>query len=341
MSENLTVSYKDCANEKIVHEQPQPKDVPVKPGQTPGSAGKYYQIPLRYDYGGGLVEKEQNGKRDFSIMTSMPLKTEAGLCVEKFQDIHARCCGILGLYKGQIGLGSINFKNSEVASAVFKNPIYYSRDKVTGDLIQGRDPTIFFKCFRRWYSNTEEKTLFVIPAKKMDKNGKVVIDEMTGKPVIDYQPMDWGLIKGSEIHFIPLIHIKSIYVGGGKASLQMEMVSAVLTSIKGRGTSTKQTATIENLVQANPNILSTLEEQVAELTANRQGPLTNSWNLPKAVDAHVGSIEKINPEASTLSNILGSGESNGPTIQSLNISTFPGQRSDSPPPATYANISLH
>src|SRR5690606_39260936 len=87
----------------------------------------------------------------------------------------------------------------------------------------------------------------------------------------------WELLMGVEMEFVPLIHIKRIYVGGGKASIQMEVVSAVLTSPpKPRGTSTKQMLTVNRLKESNPVLADQISAQIAKLSIDRQDHVLNN-----------------------------------------------------------------
>ena len=278
MSDSNTVSYANVVAEtNLLYSQPVEKLVPTKPPQQPGSGGKYHEIPLQYKYGdrvsdflmewpelysnGGLNEKPgPTGRPEQSIMVSLPPKDETKVLADKINAIHKACCQIIGKCKGAVKMFDFD---PNAPGQSFKNPIYKSRDKVTGEIIEGRDSAFFLKCFKRGYGATEEKTLFHRPVKVMKD----------GKEVIQYETIPWELVKGVELRFIPLVHVKKIYVGGGKASLQMEVVSAVVTYLAGKGSTSKQMATIESLVGKNPNIVSSLEEQIAKLTMTRQSQI--------------------------------------------------------------------
>lgn len=288
MTDELTINYSNAdIQNHMSYQSPQQKTVPKSnPPQT------YNEVPVQYNFGddekpkiaefllefpevysnGGLIEKPgQNGKIELSIMISLPQDNpDTKMLVDKLQEVWLGCCSILNQFKGGIGLGRVNFANPEAAVAAFKQPVYFPADKVTGEPIPGRNPSMFLKCFRRGFGALQEKTLFVKPTKVVDDAGKPVLDD-NGEEEVSYEPIDWELLKGVEMKFIPLVHIKKIYVGGGKASLQMEVVSAIVTYISGRGTTIKNTATIKNLIKANPDLPNTLEEQIAKLTSARQG----------------------------------------------------------------------
>jgi hypothetical protein len=73
--------------------------------------------------------------------------------------------------------------------------------------------------------------------------------------------------------FIPLIQFKRIYVGGGKASIQMQITSAIVTEIRSRGSTTLQTSTLQRLHEARPNLTDTVSAQLAKLSLDRQDQL--------------------------------------------------------------------
>lgn len=296
MTDSLTVNFKDVSvQSNMTFEPPKEKDVPIKPGMAPGSGGKYKEINLQYNYGdatkpesarvsdflmewpelyssSGLVEKPGlSGKNEFTLMSNLPAAGDTGVVAQKMKDVHAGCAAILNQFKGAVGLPLFNATMAEATG--FKCPISYMRDKVSGELLQGRDPSVFLKCFKRG----PVKTLFHRPIIKVDpKTREPIIDPTTGKPAIDYQEIDWNIVKGAEMRYIPLIHIKKIYIGGGKASLQMEVVSAIVTYLVARGSNSKQTATLKNLVEKDPKLLDNLEEQIAKLMALRQDLLNQN-----------------------------------------------------------------
>ena len=94
--------------------------------------------------------------------------------------------------------------------------------------------------------------------------------------------------------FVPLVHVENTYIGAGKASLQMKIVSAVVTYIAARNTVTRQTETINNILKVNPNAKDTLAEQIAKLTMERQNLLLNT--LPKT-DPMAGGVQGLEPRA--------------------------------------------
>jgi hypothetical protein len=66
-----------------------------------------------------------------------------------------------------------------------------------------------------------------------------------------------------------------MYVGGGKGSIQIELVSAIVTSIHARNTTTRQLSTIHRIQSQRPELADNISAQIAKLTLDRQDQLVN------------------------------------------------------------------
>jgi len=267
MSESTYVSYSNFQYTSITPTSPQSKQIPNQPGQN------YQEIVLQYNYGtkeqpkvseflmewpevysnGGIIKKvepTQGGKSkekmSYSVMVNLPQTGETKVLTDRLNEAHMACAYIIGQYKGALKMYDFDHNRP---GGLFKNPIYYPRDQVTGNLIEGKNPSIYLKLFKRGFGATEEKTLFT---------------DLSGNPI------RWELLEGVEMRFIPLVQFEKIYVGGGKASLQLKIVSAVVTWIAAKNTVTKQTDTIKHIINSNPKAAETLAEQIAKLTMDRQ-----------------------------------------------------------------------
>lgn len=238
----------------------------------PSPAQPYWQIPLIYNYGSdddkrlseflfegceletryGLQSKAgASGRVDYSIMCSFDNgNQEHQKCLEAFKQIHEGCATILALQKGGVKMHHFNAKSAEATG--LKSPVYYTRDDTTGEIIPGRPPRMYFKMFKRGKDHLEEKTLFT---------------DIKGNQI------PWELLDGVEMKFIPLLHIKRIFIVGGKASIQMEMQSAIVTSIRARNTTTRQANTLTNLQKSRPELADMVADQIAKITTARQDKL--------------------------------------------------------------------
>lgn len=270
-------TYENYGNTKLNATKAEQKPIPgTGPQANPPSPPSFYNIiPLMYNTGtaenpilsdlqlegcelvstlGIQAKPGQQGRMDYSILAKFDLNNQDHLrMVECLNDLFEGCAYILETIKGTVKM--FNFKASMAEATGLKHPVYKPRDEVTGDVIPGRAPSIYFKLFKRGKPPVMEQTLFT---------------DLEGNPI------PWELLEGVELKFIPLLHVKRMYVGGGKASIQMEMLSAVVTSVKARGTFTNQTDTINRLRKARPDLQESVAAQLATLYKDRQDRLVTS-----------------------------------------------------------------
>ena len=262
------VNYTDIDVNKIGNNPPENKTVRDQPGTN------YGQVVLNYDYGTGsqsiiesfylqmplvsstgIISKlapKSTTKMEHSMFIPLPsLDKDVVNFVNVFNNIHNRTKSILLANKMPLKLYDLD---QHTVSAVFKNPIYYPRDKTTGELIQGRSPSFFVKLFKRGSGPTEEKTLFT---------------DLQGEPI------DWEILRNVDMKFIPLLHFDKIYIGS-KPSLQFKIVSAIVVEVTPKNSMTRQSSTIEEYKAKNPGSELKLAEQIHKLTMDRQDLL----NLP-------------------------------------------------------------
>jgi hypothetical protein len=231
----------------------------------------YHVIQVLYDYGtetkrsvtefkvelckltsafGIQVKDAQNGSgKDYSIMVKFnTANDEQKACVDFFDQLYIECGKLLFPVRGTVKLPGFNASSIELMEATgLKPPVYRPRDETTNELIPGRQPTMFFKLFKRGKEPNVIQTLFV---------------------GLDGKAIPWDLLIGSEIEFIPLILVKRMFFGT-KNSIQMEMLSAVVTSLKAVNSETNQTDTIEEIIAHDPMALENVLNQVALLSEKR------------------------------------------------------------------------
>jgi len=281
----LYVTYKDYTNTRLSCTPSEQKTIPgTGPQANPQSPPQYYyQIPLLYNFGTlenrvlndflfegcemetpyGIQSKPgPSGRMEHSIMCRFDANnSDHNQFINAMTQLHGGCAFILQQMKGAVKLYNFNAQMAEATG--LKSAIYRPRDEITGEIIQGRAPSMFLKLFSRGKPPMAEETLF------------------TG---LDEKPITWTLLRGVEMKFIPLIHFKRMYVGGGKASIQMEVVSAVVTSIRARNTTTRQVTTIHNLRQTRPELADTVAAQLAKLTIDRQDQMLGTTSQPSTTD---------------------------------------------------------
>lgn len=263
------VSFTDYTTQALSCTPPEKKTVPNTGGQTGKPEQNYNRIALMYDMGKdgkravndfllegcemessiGIQSKlAQNGvSMEHSLMCRFdPNNEEQMRFLEVMGQIHAGSCYIVGQFKGPLKMFDFN---PQAPGQTFKSPVYRPRDELTGEFIPGRSPSMFWKLFSRGKPPMVEQTLFT------DLEGKAI---------------PWTLLQGVEMKFIPLIHIKNIYCGGKGCSLQIEIVSAIVTSIRARNTAVRNTATLQRLREARPELADQVAGQLAKLTLDRQ-----------------------------------------------------------------------
>jgi hypothetical protein len=239
--------------------------------------------------------------------------------IQCINEIHGGCAYILYTLKGQVKLPHFNKDMAEATG--LKNPIYRPRDEVTGDIIPGRAPSMFLKLFSRGKPPMLEQSLFT---------------DLVGNPI------PWKLLEGVEMKFIPLLHIKRMFIGGGKASIQMEVLSAVVTYVKPKGTTSKQDATMNRLKANRPELQDIVAAQIAKINHDRQDQLLVSQNFQSSSQEDTleqPTFSNITPNIPKVGNNNSNNSNNSNNINSVpimtNISNFTsGAPSRIPAPAT-------
>jgi len=164
------------------------------------------------------------------------------------QNLYMRCSE--QAYEDRDSLGLTAAKKPNMMGAVFKNPVKWPTDS-RGDVIPGASPTILLKVFLMGDPSKKNtrKAIFSIPAP----------GTKTGEQVLP-----WEFLQEAEIEFEPLIQIKSVYAGGGKASLQMEIISAIVHSFVRLNTRGEQTELIEKY-SGNEELTRKLMDQMQQM----------------------------------------------------------------------------
>ncbi len=260
----------------------------------------YKYIPLLYNYGvpnspiidscyfefpeischGGIVSKKETKpalkdgdapylKESFSMMfTFNLLDPECVACLNKMDELHRGTARVLAKHKGKVGMYSFN---PEHPGEIYKHPIYYKIDPVTCERVAGRNPSLWVKL--NGYKNN--KTLFT------DLNKNVI---------------DWALLADVDVKMIPLLHVEKIYIGGGKASLQIKLHSAIVTDIAAINTRSRQTVTYDRLKQRK-GLADTVASQLAQMRMERQDTLDGGQVQPKnatlPTDSNIGGMHQI------------------------------------------------
>lgn len=308
------VTYEECTNmDRMSNTANEQKTIPgTGPTAKPPSAPQFYNvIPFTYDYGvdgrkavdefhlegpmlvsaTGIISKPgPSGKPDHSIMVHLHINEDEKqkLFYDTLLSVYRKAVQILFSLRAPVKMYDFNPNAPE--SSGFKNPLYLPRDTTTGNFLEGRDPSLFFKLFKHGYGVGVEQTLFT---------------DLEGKPI------PWKLLESVTMKFIPLIHIKRIYIGAGKASLQMVMLSAVVTSIHEKGSVSAQIDTMRRLREENPHLVEEVSSQVAKISMNRQDALNPPKKDEEKSDKAMTEIGGQGGQGSTYSGIQPTGGSGG------------------------------
>nr|QBK91577.1 MAG: hypothetical protein LCPAC302_01970 [Pithovirus LCPAC302] len=278
----IDYSYEHFDGNKLEVIKPKPKSFESQNGKV-----SYNEIPLQYNYGsptspivdsclvelpivtsfGWKCEEKTYAprnetdmpyvKRSYSIMLSFDLQDKECLsCLDKMEELHKSTARQLAKYKGDVGMHHFNPEHPESGS--FKNPVYWKMeiDKTsnTFERVKGVNPSMWVK-MNNWKNN---KTLFT----DLNEN-----------------PIDWSLLTNVELKMVPLIHFEKIYIGGGKASLQVKLVSAVVVDIIPINTRTKQTRTLDRLRKKHGDLADKVASQLAQLRMDKQDVLDTNTTM--------------------------------------------------------------
>lgn len=277
---NKLVTYDQFNPEQLKGSEPISQEI-KKPNETI----KYHDIKLSYNYGTeqdpiiqdlffegpivtstGIKTKEEpaqgkNGpynKVSHAMMHVFDLadndtRNDSLQALEKLDDVHIAAAAIIGNCKGKLKMHDFDPTRP---GGVFKSPVYWHRDEVTGEKIKGKNPNIWVKIRGATYN----RTLFTD---------------------LDGRPIDWNLLSNVNITMIPLYHFEKIYVGS-KASMQIYLASAIILKIVPVGTESRQTSTMDRLKAKYGSLADQVEAQLADLRMARQETLQHSVPLPSS-----------------------------------------------------------
>lgn len=250
----------EIVSEKIHSLPVEPKQ--SKPRSPTDPIVKYFEIPLRFEAEenikdvfnlefpmvtcAGIVERrEADGRINYSVQVRFPLDVpEVKKFVDKWNNVlYPRLCQIIVDSKRHLGTTPLSVTMDTIIM-IFKNPMYYPIDKLSGERIPGRDPSMFIKLFS--YNDGKYRTNFFD---------------------IEKEVMEWKSMSGDvTVDFAPIVQLKKIYFGGGKLSLQMEMREALVTAIRKQRVESSQSELVDKFVKANPNAIKDWHDQIAFLT---------------------------------------------------------------------------
>lgn len=189
---------------------------------------------------------QQYIKKDYSIKITFDLQnTEQRLFLSKIDQAYRGAAKVLGKYKGA---AQLHHFDPNAPDAVMKNPIYYNRDSLTGEIVEGSNPSLYIKL----NNQLKTKSLFA------DPSGTVI---------------SWDVLKDVEMTIVPCIHFESVYIGN-KPSLQVKLASAILFNVVKVNSQPRQMATVKKLQEKYSGLADKVSSQLAQLTMDNQDHLT-------------------------------------------------------------------
>ena len=170
-------------------------------------------------------------------------KDESKKSLETFQEVYLGCAKSLGDYKGKVGMHHFN---PEQPAGSLNNFVYWPTDN--NGIIAGRNPSVWAN-FKSYGPN------------------KTLITDLNGKPI------DWELLKGSDVEIVPLFHVESNFVGSVK-KVKVNVKSGIVVKIVPTASETCQTSTIDRLkAKYGSGRVDEVEAQLAELRLAKQDSL--------------------------------------------------------------------
>lgn len=278
---NIDYSYEKFIGDNVKATEPKTKTLTTVQGKQ-----TYHEVPVQYNYGtqekpiidscfiefpmvktrGGIARKQEERKSNepgdapymkesYSMMFIFDLTDpDCRMCLSKLDELHKGVAKAIFPFKTKIGVPFLVPENAQATG--LKHPVYYKMDELTNERAAGLNPSIWVK-LNHWKNN---KTLFT------DLNGT---------------PIDWSLLYDVEAKMIPLIHAEKVYCGGGKTSIQMKMVSAVITDIAPINTRSRQTTTLDRLKEKYSGLADAVASQLATLRMEKQDSLDGGDFQPR------------------------------------------------------------
>lgn len=221
----------------------------------------------------GISESDIGGRKKFSIpITLNPVTNEEHKKCISLMDATYKTCAEL-IYKNRAALKLPHFMKENPEGSGFKHPVYYPRDKVSLEIIPGKSPSMYLPLSIR----KDSKTMFC---------------------GLNEKPISWDLLKNVQMSFIPLVHFEKIYVGGGKPSLQMKLVSGIVTSVMSKSSVVRQKSTIDRLRQSKPELFENVSKQIEDLKHSTDSSLLTTTTSSVSNDEDLELNEEQSPEQS-------------------------------------------
>jgi hypothetical protein len=232
-------------------EEPIIQDVYVDlgPVKVSGIKTKFEEKPTKE---GGTYQKETSSMMFIFDLDDAENKDDVRSSIACMERIHKSGCRLVGQHKAKLKLYDFD---PERPGGMFRPPLYWHRDEQTGEIIKGKNPSLW--TYLRTYKNN--RTMFV------DLNGN---------------PVSWDLVRDSDVTLLPCIYIEKIFVGS-KITFKIFLQSAVILDIVRTGSTTRQVSKLDKYKQKYSNSVDKVEAQLNDLRMTRQD-VVNETPLPSS-----------------------------------------------------------
>jgi hypothetical protein len=101
---------------------------------------------------------------------------------------------------------------------------------------------------------------------------------------LDDREIPWNLLKNVYMTFIPIVKFKHINVSNGFCTIRVELVRAIVTNATLPNRKYSQMSLMDSLKRANPNMASTLKQNLLMISENR-APKQSDSSFPIHYDS--------------------------------------------------------
>lgn len=185
---------------------------------------------------------QQKKKESFSTLVKFPQEDPVNVeFVEAMKKVHLATAGLIWLQRFKVGQPKFNKEDPE--ASLYKSPVYFPIDKTTGEIIKGKAPSMWIKLLKKGSGVFEEKTIF---------------------RHINQTEIEWDLLIGSDIEFIPIFSIATVYLSA-KPSIQIKLKEALVIRVEKRNSQSLQASTANEYASQNPGSEDALDVMIRRL----------------------------------------------------------------------------
>lgn len=231
-----------------------------------------YLIPLTYNYGTNLQMNIGKFEMELCELSSnfgvnkskkYPNSPESILvnfnttiveqiqCIETLNNLYFKTCELLEGIKGKINKKKFSAETAEISG--YKPLVYFPTDE-SGEKIPEKNGSMYLKLFDYEF---------------IDKVNNLKIKNQTTFYKPNGELINKDCLKQVKMKFIPLMRIRAIRVAA-TITLQMEIKSAIVTSLIPIENKSSQLETLEELNKNDPELSNMVESQLATIIKSRE-----------------------------------------------------------------------